>query len=320
MNAPARPPPAPTTLIGVVASLCAVLGWSVMSVSTRGQIATHGHDAATLTLVQLAAGGVFLLAVSGARGFERAAIRLPSTWVIGLFRVISATAFTAALGYAGAGKVTLLSVLNVPLGALGVWFLFGRGVTALGLAGHGVIVACLAGLAMSLDGGFANPAVLCLMISESSVIVASVVSERHPLNQGAGVRLRAQLTGTIMVIVALGFLALWTIVSLAAPAGMVPLLDLAAARASLADPWLWVMAPAIGILARGPAMYCALHAIRALGTERYMLILTGMPIASLALEQGAVAAGLLPATPVHWYDLAFALTMAAAAALVIRSR
>ncbi len=311
---------APTRLVGLAASLVAVLCWATMSVAIRGEIAAFRHDAATLTLVQLAAGGVFLLAVSGGRGIERAAILLPATWVIGICRVISATAFTAALGYASAGKVTLLAVLNVPFGALGVWLVFRRGVRPLGIAGHAVILACLATLALGLDGGLANPAVTCLLISESSVIVASVVAERHPLNQGAGVRLRAQLTGMIMIIVAVGFLGLWTLASLAAPAGAVPLLDFAAARATLSDGWLWVIAPAVGILARGPAMYCALHAIRALGTEHYMLVLTGLPIASLLLEQAAASVGLLPPTPAAWSDFALALVMAAAATLVIRAR
>ena len=304
-------PPAAALALGLV------VVWSVLTVAIRATLNGFGFEPWSLALAVQVMGGAALLFAAGIRSLPLEPIRRWATWVIGGLRVLTTCAFTNALLHASAGQVSQLTTVNVLLATVGALLLFGRRRRARELPGFLVIALGLALLIARLDGGLANPAVAFILFSETSVALASLLAEKHPDNLGTR-RQRLALTGFVTLLSALGLLLAWAAIGLmpAMPAGP----SAADVAATLASPWLWVMAFILGAMLRGPATYVAFDITARLGADGYMLGMSAMPLLVMALEPAAAAFGLLPPLHTTVADFAVAAVILAGGAWVIVAR
>ncbi len=304
-------PPAAALTLGLV------VAWSVLTVGIRATLNGFGFEPWSLALAVQMMGGAALLVAAGIRALPLDPIRRWATWVIGGLRVLTTCAFTNALLHASAGQVSQLTTVNVLLATVGALLLFGRRRRRAELPGFLVIAFGLLLLVSRLDGGWTNPAVLFVLFSETSVVAASLLAEKHPDNLGTR-RQRLALTGFVTLLSAMGLLLAWAAVGLlpAMPVG----LSTADVVATLTSPWLWLMAFVLGAMLRGPATYVAFDITARLGADGYMLGMSAMPLLVMALEPAAASFGLLPPLHTGAADVAVAGLILAGGAWVIVAR
>ena len=304
----------------VVVALAACAAWAVLIVAVRVVLLQTGVNAWAFSLVQLIAGGAFMVAIALRGRISWQAFFMASTWIYGALRVIAAAAASAALLYVGVMQDTLLAMVNVPLAALVVLAWTGVRPRGWQWAGHGAILLGIAVLAANLPGGFANPAVILELIAESAVAISTVLIERHAHNKSESVADRCLFTGIVLLVTALLFMAAWLGMGasgISIGRGALALGDLGLLFGS-AGLWLW--GGLIGALGRGPTMYLALWAIQRAGTVTYLATLALLPVMGLALEYLVSQSGLLPPVRVAGAEFLAGAIILAGALLLVRLR
>lgn len=269
-----------------------VAGWTVLATATRSLLTSRGYDAALFALSVQVIAGIGLLVGAGLDRLPTRPLRRWSTWVIGLSRVVTVTCYTTALALITATEASLLATVNVLAGALGVRLAFARRPRPAELIGLGLIAAGILGVILGTPGGFGEPAVLLILASETSVVVALVLSERHPENI-LDARSRLALAGFVTLIAALGVAVAWVVLGSVPGAGaIVP--SIAPWGETASDPVFWIAVAAIALLLRGPLTYGAFAVTRRLGADGYLLSLALLPSLTYGAETLAHALGVLP--------------------------
>jgi drug/metabolite transporter (DMT)-like permease len=277
-------------------------GWSVFIVLTRAALLVFGFDPWSLAMAVQIAAGAALLTAAGLRSLPTGPIRRHATWAIGGLRVVTTACFSAALLHGAATTVTLLATGNILIAALGVFLFFGRRPRASEAPGFLLIALGVVLLALRLEGGLANPAVPLIIASETCVVLASLLAERHPDNLGT-TRQRLALTGFVTLLSSGTLLILWSLAAVALPAMRFGP-SATAVFATLASPWLWLAALVLGGLLRAPLTYMAFYFTRLLGADGYMLVSIALPVTTLIAEIALSLTGLVPAPSRDPLDLA----------------
>lgn len=285
----------------------ATLAWGVLLVTIRLLLVTFGFNAWGFTLIQLLVGGAAMIVLGGRGRIAWRAFDSLSIWVYGALRVVSSACSSAALLYVGVMQDTLLAAMNVPIAGLIILLAARRVPPRQQLGAHALIVAGILVMALALPGGVANPAVLLEAISETAVVISTLLIERHPLNRQDDIGARCRFTGAVLMVTAAMFVLVWLLngaLGLHWGSNALAFGDL---TALLADPRLLLAGALVGALLRGPTMYLALYAIRLAGTQTYLAALALLPVVGVALEAGCAALGWLP-----WPHLGLAEALAAA--------
>lgn len=283
----------------LAAPLASVVLWAVYLVASRLLMADGRYDPWAYVLIQLFAGGLFMLAVAGRARIEWRHALGPATQFYGATRVFTTGATSASLTHLPVAQSSLMALVNVPLAAAILW-LAGRGRPAAREAGP-ILLLCagLVALVASVPGGPANPGLLWQTASEASMILGALVAERHPSNLTDDIRERARFTGVVLVVTSAMAAAAW---SAAGAAGFVAS-PFAAGGGAFGDPMLWLWAVLAGALLRGPGTWLTLYCLKASGTSTYVAMLTMLPFVSLGFEQIAALAGAMPGPalgPLGW--------------------
>lgn len=276
---------------GLSAVVTAVVSWAVLIVISRVLVAGHGFNPWVLAFVQMAVGGIAMIVAAGPGPLPLKAMRHPHTWIYGSLRVVSAATLTAALAFATAAEISVLSSLFIPIGFLLAWGLFARRPGPADAVGSLVILAAIAGVAGGLPGGVLGAATLLMLVSAGATALGTAIAEMHPENRGDDRRTCFRLTGAAMLATAAVMLVVSALAASVHPTGFVashvPL-------QALSDPWVWVAGVLVGVLLRGPSTYFTFRAIRMVGSENYLMGVALMPALNLLGESAAATLGLLP--------------------------
>ncbi len=264
----------------ILVTAAAILSWSALIAISRILLVRYAFDPWAYTFLQLCAGGICLLAIGGRGRLSLDSFRRPSTWVLGVLRVLSAALFTAVLVWVSAMEAGILGAVNVPMVAVAVWLVFGRRPARLEWLGHAVILAAIAPLVLTLEGGFANPAVILMLLNEVVLVAGTLLAERHPDNSASTPGSRARFTGAVLLVTAGLFLALRV-----AEDGGVGDVDWSAP--------LIVSAVLVGVFLRGPSMFLTFWSTRLIGSQNYLACCTALPVIGMVLEQAAFQWGLI---------------------------
>lgn len=305
--------PSAVILAGVV-----VVAWSVLTVSVRATLFGFGFEPWSLALAIQICGGAVLLFAAGIRSLPLEPLRRWATWLIGGLRVVTTCAFTAALIHATAGQVSLLTTINVLIAMVGVFVVFRRRRHLWEIPGILMMIAGLILLVGHLDGGWNNMAIRFVIFSETSVVIASLLAERHPDNLGNR-RQRLALTGFVTLLAAVGLLIVWGLATLLLTGSTVGP-DTSKVMATLGSPWLWIMGALLGGILRGPATYGAFVITAKLGADGYMLGMAAMPPLAMGLEMLAASYGLVPAPTNALGDLGVAAIVIAGGIWVVTAQ
>lgn len=304
----------PALLIAIVMTAM----WSVVTVLIRSTLVGLGFDPWTLAMVTMLAAGSTLLVAAGIRSLPLDPLRRWSTWAIGAIRVLTTCCFSAALLYGSATTITLLSSINVLVAGLGVYAAFRRKPRMIEIPGFLLIAIGVVLLATELDGGWSSPAIKFLLVSETAVVISSLLTEIHPDNLGDR-RQRLALTGFVTVLSAGGLLIFWSLAGLAFPE--TPLGPNASdAFATLASPWLWIAALVFGVVFRAPLTYMSFQITRLIGADGYMLSMVALPLTTLLVEIAAGWAQLVPPPSLDPVTLAYSAVIVAGGAWIILVR
>ncbi len=292
--------------------------WSVVTVLIRSALVGFGFDPWTLAMATMLCAGATLLVAAGIRSLPLDPLRRWSTWAIGGIRVLTTCCFSAALLYGSATTITLLSAINVLVAAIGVYAVYRRRPLAGEIPGFLLIAVGVVLLATELDGGWNSPAIKFLLVSETAVVVSSLITETHPDNLGDR-RQRLALTGFVTVLSASGLLIFWSLIGFAFPE--VPLGPNASdALATLASPWLWGAALVFGVVFRAPLTYMSFKITRLIGADGYMLSMVALPLTTLLVEIAAGWAELVPPPSLDPVTLAYSGVIVAGGAWIILVR
>ncbi|MSP67305.1 MAG: hypothetical protein EXQ96_04245 [Alphaproteobacteria bacterium] len=303
-----------TGAIGFWLPLYMVLAWGTLTVLTRVSIAAFGFDPWALSFAIQFAAGLALLVTAGLRALPLAPLFRPATWAIGVLRLTGAGAYAAALVHASATEVSLLGTFNLLVAPPIVYCVSRRGMRPAEAVGLLLVAVGIGAVVVRLEGGVANGAVPLLLFSETAVVIASLLAERHRDNV-SGRRARLALAGFVTLIASVLLLAVWVPLTMfRLGTGPGPTVAL------LATPLLWAIALLFGLVLRAPATYAVFHLVQRAGTEAYLLSLAALPLATLLAEAAAAAAGLLPARPSLAADSAIAGLVFAGGLWNIRAR
>jgi len=298
----------------------ATLSWGILLVAVRLLLVQFAFNAWSFTLVQLLVGGASMIMLGGRGDMAWRAFAFPSIWVYGALRVIASACSSAALLYVGVMQDTLLAAMNVPLAGL-IVFVASRSLPPpRQLLAHGVIVAGILLMALSLPGGLANPAVLLEWISESAVVISTFLIERHPQNRVDDIGARCRFTGAVLMVTAAMFVLAWAVSGLLGAQIGSNALAFGDLGALLSDPALLIAGAVVGAALRGPTMYLALYAIRLAGTQTYLAALALLPVVGAALEAVCAAWGWLPWPRLGWAEAVAAGLVVAGSMVLVRLR
>ncbi|MBG6155362.1 hypothetical protein IWQ52_000011 [Labrenzia sp. EL_159] len=302
--------------------------WALLLVTSRVILFAWPVDPWLFTLIQMMAGGIFLIAIAGrGKGFADA-LSDPFTWLYGGLRVATAAFFTAALTYTSTYNAAFLGIVSVPISLAVLWLILSRQPSRIELPGHCVVFFGFVFLAGSLDDGWRNPAIVLMILSELCVVASTLIAEFHPLNQTSDTRQRARLTGImllasafVMLILAtgFGFVAQWLPdLQSGIPETLTRMTD----PSEVFNPALWISATLVGVVLRGPSLFLALKAIHHVRTEKYIAAMAGLPFLTFAMETLAVSFGWLAPShstqmTVFWGSV---MTFGSLSVLIARSR
>lgn len=290
----------------------AICSWSALIAVSRVLLVRYGFDPWAYTFIQLCAGGGVLLLFGGRGRLSVQSFRRPSTWILGLLRVLSAALFTAVLVWVSAMEAGVLGAVNVPMVAVAVWVVFGRRPSRHEWIGHLVILGSIALLVLRLEGGITHPAVVLMLVNEVVLVASTLIAERHPDNTSAQPGARARFTGAVLLVTAGALLVLRVVED-----GV----DGVGALGTVA--WngpLILSAILVGVLLRGPSMYLTFWSIRLVGAQSYMAACTALPVIGMVLEETAFRVGLIDVSRFRPETLLFTAGVVAGTLLVVAAR
>lgn len=305
------------TLAGhpIAASLVAAVLWAVYLVATRIIFTGTRVDPFGYALIQMLAGGLFMIALAGRSRVAWASLLNLWTAMYGGLRTVVIASTALALVYLPAAQASLLGAFNVPLAAAADWYFKRKRPPWIEYLGNGLLLAAALLIVAALPGGRIWIGIFWQVLSESSAVASGVIAWRHPANQGDSIGERARTTGVLLVAAALATAVGWWLMGLGGFASQ-PL----AAGGALTDGSLWLYGVAAGVLVRGPGTYISLYVYRYGGLHTHMAGLAGIPLAVIVLEQICIRLGWLKPVSFGVPEIAAMLMVLAGAVILLRAK
>ena len=290
----------------VIVTLCSVIWWAALLVVSRILLLQFQFDPWAFSFVQLCAGGVALLLAGGVKHFDFTSFLRPTTWVLGVLRVLSAASYTAVLVWISVLEAGILGAINIPMVAIAVWLIFGRRPARGEWVGHIVIFIPIVLLVFRLEGGILLTVVGLMLFNETCLIAATILAERHPdnLSDQAGARLR--FTGAVLLVTAIFFLIIQ---------GML------GETGNREIDWVLLLSGiAVGVTLRAPSMLLSFWSIWLIGARNYMAAISLLPLLGMGFEQIAFATGYIVESRFHILTVGFAITIVVGTVFVLFAR
>lgn len=289
-----------------IVTISAMLFWAILSVASRILLLEFNFDPWMFSFIQLCAGGVTLLVMSGKGGLNPTSFNRPVTWVLGAFRITSAALYTTTLGLISVLEAGVLGALNLPVIVVVVWIITRKRPIWIEWIGHLLILSAIWFLVHGLEPEIQLYAAVLMGLNALCLAAITLLSERHPDNNSDQLGMRARFTGAVLLVTA----ALFFIVRLMQNGFSGGVVEMP----------LLISAILVGIFLRAPAMFLAFWSIRLAGAMGYTAAATLLPVFGMVFEQAAVAVGLLDETRFRIETLGLALVAIFGTFLIIISR
>lgn len=290
----------------LIVTIGAIMSWAALSAVSRVLLLRLGLDPWTFSLVQLCAGGLVLLTIGGCRSLNLSSFKRPTTWLLGMLRVLSAALYTAVLVWVSVLEAGTIGSISVPMVTIAVWMIFGRRPGRGEWLGHLVILCAVVVLLVSLQGAI-RYAVAGLMLSNAFCLIAiAFLAERHPDNVSDQPGVRLRFTGAVLLVTAALFFAMRLV-------------------QGDADDGTWnlqlvTVSVAVGVLLRAPSMVLSFWSIRLVGAQNYMAAISLLPLLGMVFEEAAIVTGLLDVSRFQVGTLFLALSVVAGTLMVLFAR
>lgn len=290
--------------------------WALYLVISRHVVGAAGLDPWAYTLVQVLTGGIVLLWLGRRAPADWRGLLTP--WMIGygMLRVWITGMSSAALVYLVATQSTLLSTMNVLLGAAAAWLVHRIAAPRNERLALVLLAAGLAVMTIFLSPTAAYAGALWLLASESGVVVAALAVERHPRNRSEDIAERSRFAGDTLIVTSLVLIIAWSVAGLIGITGSP--WDIGAR--AFGDPMLWAWGVGVGLVFRGPGQWFTFYALRVAGTQGYLIALTLMPLFTIGFEFAGAGVGWTTAPALSRGEWAGATIIGAASLWLMTAR
>ncbi len=301
---------------GFAIALSTAALWALYLVISRHVVGTAGLDPWAYTLVQVLTGGIVLLWLGRRAPADWRGLLTP--WMIGygMLRVWITGMSSAALVYLVATQSTLLSTMNVLLGAGAAWFVHRIAAPKNERLALVLLAVGLTVMTIFLSPTAAYAGALWLLASESGVVVAALAVERHPRNRSEDIAERSRFAGDTLIVTSLVLILAWSAAGLIGITGSP--WDIGAK--AFGDPMLWAWGIGVGLVFRGPGQWFTFYALRVAGTQGYLIALTLMPLFTIGFEFAGAGLGWTSAPALSWGEWAGAAIIGAASIWLMAAR
>lgn len=277
-----------------------------------------GVNPIALLVWAMPVGAAALLLVSGLGSDWRRVMAHPLSLVVGGGIIAMEGVYYVLLGHVTPTDGSVLVRIGVPIAMLLGLVIAGRRPSRLGMLGALVIVGVVLGYVPQMQT--ADPLVALALGALCGFIMSarSFAAERHPWNRSARTILeKMRVTGLVLLLAsAIGVAAV--------------LAAIAAGDHGLIVPPPWLPGPAqllhppaiglglfLGVLVLTAMQYLGFSVVVKLGAETFVATTAFIPVTTLAVQQLAVAAGLMAPVPVDWRVMPAMLGLLVGVTLVI---
>jgi len=254
-----------------IVTASAIVSWAALSVVSRILMLRYGLDPWLFSFVQLCAGGIALLLMSGKEMVSIKSFQSPMTWLLGILRVLSAAIYTTVLTLVSVLEAGLLGAVSIPLIGIAIWIMSGKQPARWEWIGHLGILISIAILTINLSGDIRLPVFWLMVANAISLVALTILAERHPDNVSDVPKVRLRFTGSVLLITAVFFL-------------IFRLFQNGLSIGSL-DWTLLISGISVGVALRAPAMILAFWSIRIIGAHGYTTAIVFLPVVGMTFEQ-----------------------------------
>jgi drug/metabolite transporter (DMT)-like permease len=220
----------------------------------------------------------------------------PLTWVIGASHLAMESSYYLMLASLPPTEAAIMIRLSVPVALLIGGLLFARWPLARAWAGAAVITGGVAMMVAGLNWQEQWAGILFGLGAATFVNIRAFASEFHPQNAAAKtVADKLRVTGVVLLVTALGFLAAIAFGNAIAPAGTLPATLQLPRLDDFMDVRMLMLALLVGAALFTAMTYLQFVAVVAIGTERFLATTVLIPVAIALLQYLSQAAGLIDA-------------------------
>jgi drug/metabolite transporter (DMT)-like permease len=260
-----------------------------------------GAHVVTFIFYSMLIASVTLIAITGWGKDARAMMLAPSSWIVGAGIIAMEASYFVLLADIPPGEASLMIRVSIPLSVLVGTLFFRRRLPRSAWLGGLLVALAVAPLFAQLrfpEHWSALAASLCCALF---VNVRTYAAEFHPWNREARTVLeKMRVTGIVVLITALGGLALIGIAVALTGAGLLPATPLVPQPAQLVHGPTLLMALLTGIVLFTALSYFIFSSVIKIGSENLIAVTAFMPLTTLIAQLIVTAAGLLHFPPFDW--------------------
>lgn len=265
---------------------------------------------------------VMLLAVGGLGRDWAQIMAHPLSLVVGGGIIAMEAVYYSLIEYVTPTDGSLLVRLGVPAALLLGFLLHGRRPSRLSALGGIIIVATIAWYVPLMESTRPYTGLALATACAAIMSARSFATEYHPWNRDARtVAQKMRVTGLVLLVASLvGLLMVFCAMVIVSRGLLSPSVWLPS-PAELIDPDTVILGLVVGALVLTAMQYLGFATVVKIGTESFIATTALIPVVTLIVQQGAVAAGLLRPIPVDWRIFpAMACVMAGVACVIAGQR
>jgi drug/metabolite transporter (DMT)-like permease len=205
------------------------------------------------------------------------------------------------LTYVPPAPGSVLVRLSIPMAIAIAWLVFHRPPRLLAVLGGTLVL----GGCMSVWLGFSEvqrlPAILTGLASAASFVGRNFASERHPWNRpNATVKEKLRFTGIVVMITSIVGIAATTLAGSLIAAGILPPTALVPTLQQFWHLPTLLLGLGVGGLLLTVMAYLTYSSVAKITTENFTAVAAFIPLATVALQQLAIMAGIIPPITFNW--------------------
>lgn len=277
----------------------------------------YGAHPVAFILYAMVVSAVAMLMVTGLGPDFRAIVRSPKSWVVGTGIIAIEVFYYILLAYVPPATGSLVMRLAIPFSLAVGLLLYGRRPSLLAVAGGLVVTVGIALALTTIDRAVLGPAMAAAIASALSFVLRGFGAEFHPWNRAARtVSEKIRVTGAVVLVTSIVALGLAFVALAGRAVGLVPASAALPTAADLTHGPTLVLSLIVGALVLTAMAYLNFSSVVKITTENFTAVSAFTPVFTLAIQEIAAAAGVIPRVSVEPMQLV-AMAVAVAGVLLM---
>lgn len=258
--------------------------------------AERGIHVLSFVVTSMIFAGIAIVAMLGVDRRVLLIATAPLTWIIGASHLAMESSYYLMLASLPPTEASIMIRLSVPVSLIIGSLAFNRWPLPRAWTGAAIITGGVALMIAGLNWRESWAGILFGLGAATFVNIRAFASEFHPQNAAArSIPEKLRVTGVVLLVTALGFLAAITAATVVMHADAVPFMLALPSAADFADLEMIGLALLVGAALFTAMTYLQFSAVVAIGTERFLATTVLIPVAIAFLQYISQAAGLITA-------------------------